>query len=196
MDPAPGVAAIILHVASAFRMAKQRTRTAVGGVPMLNYHFRHLQDHVQMMGGPNEYDWIIKFKDGSDDELMTEFCGGNAGVGVCRAMGHPKHGGLPLVTVRMTEESLEELLQQKSELLEFVEPDSPVEIEPAMHSDEEASRAGRRRRRRSMWNLVKVNKKGNKFTGKGVHVYVFDSGVRVSHDDFGGRAVATVTTIG
>lgn len=42
------------------------------------------------------------------------------------------------------------------------------------------------------WGLASVGVPSRKSTGKGVHIYVQDTGVRLSHVDFGGRAVATL----
>jgi len=50
---------------------------------------------------------------------------------------------------------------------------------------------------RSPWHLNKIHRDQASFTGKGVHVYVVSSGVRVTHEEFGGRAINTIdTTIG
>jgi len=145
----------------------------------MNYRYRHMQMQVAAEG---EYDWIVKFKDGMKDQDLQEFCEGS-----CKMAGHPSNGGIPLATVRATEEDLESLLVRHPGMVEFVEPDSPVELEPDMGTDEITQR--------NMYNLEVINLDQAQYTGKGSHIYVMDTGIRVTHQDFGGRAVATVDTI-
>merc|ERR1719330_113545 len=42
------------------------------------------------------------------------------------------------------------------------------------------------------WHIANIGRNSADRTGKGVHVYVFDTGIRVTHQDFTGRAVATL----
>jgi len=179
---------VIVHTASAFRTRSQK-KQQVGGIPMMNYRYRHLQNEVKT-AGPDAFDWVIKFKDGLKDDEIVQFCGGDAGVGKCWSVGHPEHGGVPLATVRSTEEALGELLGQHAGLVDFVEPDSPVDIEPNLVAAGERSEQGN-----SQWNLKQINKKDARFSGKGVNIYVMDSGIRVTHQDFGGRAIRTMHTV-
>jgi len=181
--------AAIVQTAGALRQRQRRQRTQeIGGVPMMNYRYRHLQNRIQA-AGPEVYDWIVKFKDGLSDDQVVQFCGGDAGVGKCWSVGHPEHGGVPLATVQSTERELAELLGQHAGWVDFVEPDSPVDIEPNLKAGE-VSETGN-----SAWNLEQINKKDARTTGKGVNIYVMDSGVRVSHQDFGGRAIRTMQTV-
>merc|ERR1719384_260673 len=103
----------------------------------------------------------MKFNDGVDDDDIKEFCGGEAGAGECWSMGHPGHGGIPLATLRMSEAKLEALFEQYPGMVEFIEPDSPVDVEPAMYAEEATSSE------LGQWNLDKVNMDDAKFTGKG-----------------------------
>merc|ERR1719195_2234444 len=130
---------------------------------------------------PGEYDWIVKFKDGLKDEDLEEFC-----EGACTSVGHPSHGGIPLATVRMTEKNLESLLLRHAGMVDFVEPDSPVEVEPDMGVESTES---------DQYNLDVINIQDAQYTGRGSHIYVMDTGIRITHQDFGGRAVATLDTI-
>jgi len=41
------------------------------------------------------------------------------------------------------------------------------------------------------WGLERVGVFDRQYTGKGVHIYVQDTGIRVTHNDFGGRAIPT-----
>jgi len=60
-------------------------------------------------------------------------------------------------------------------------------VEPDL--DEDSSQAA------GLYNLELINLAEASFTGKGAHIYVMDTGVRVSHQDFGGRAVPTLDTV-
>jgi len=173
--------ALLWQSTGALRKASSKS---VGGVPIMNYRYRHMQ--VGAMDG--KFDWVLKFQDGLGDEQLLAFCGGDAGKGACSAVGHPTEGGAPLATVRATEEQLEKLFQQHPALVEWAEPDTPVELEPSEDS-EEVEASG------SPWGLDTIGLTRASFTGQGVHIYVMDTGIRTTHQDFGGRAVPTIDTI-
>jgi subtilisin family serine protease len=50
----------------------------------------------------------------------------------------------------------------------------------------------------NLWNLDRINQRNlpltntyhYDYTGKGTHIYIFDSGINTEHEDFGGRAVS------
>jgi len=170
-------------------LRKHKEGFEVAGVPLLNYRYRHLQPQVQGEEA-GRHDWILKFQDGMGDEDLVAFCGGEAGQGVCKAVGHPSHGGAPLVTLRATVKALEHLIRRHPGQVEFIEPDSPVELEPEVVIEENDPTVVQ-----SMWNLENINLKYASFTGKGVNIYVMDTGIRTTHADFAGRAVPTIDTI-
>jgi subtilisin family serine protease len=66
-------------------------------------------------------------------------------------------------------------------LARFVEPNLEARAVPEFGA--QASRS---------WGLERVGASSASTTGKGVHAYVLDTGVRTSHSDFGGRAIATL----
>jgi len=172
--------AAFLHCSDAFRVSRS-SYTTIAGIPVINYRYLQLQPVVDFES--NEYDWIIKFKSEISDEHVQEFCEDH-----CKSMGHPSKGGLPLATVSASEEKLESLLKRHPGMVEFVEPDSPVAVEPHSYMEEEAEHG--------LYSLDLINLADAAYTGKGAHIYVVDTGIRVSHDDFGGRAVATYDGFG
>jgi len=182
--------AACLHAAGALRRSRKDAKK-IAGVPVINYRYRHLQSPAKQEGLEVAYDWVVKFKAGLGDDELESFCGGGPGAGQCVALGHPGHGGVPLATVRGTERKLRKLLELRPWMVDFVEPDTPVELEPAPAAEEAAARVDER----TLWNLEKVNIAQARFTGRGVHVYVMDSGIRCSHQEFGGRAVGAVDTL-
>merc|ERR1740121_193213 len=106
---------------------------------------------------------------------------------MCRAVGHPSGGGVPLATLRATEEELEKILRANPSMVEWVEPDTPVKLD-----EPEASEAVQTD---GLWGHKTIGLERTGFTGSGVHIYVMDTGVRVSHEDFEGRAIATIDTL-
>jgi len=164
---------------------RKSTTKSIGAVPILNYRYRHMQVGVAEGEG---FDWVLKFRDGSSDADLKSFCGGDAGEGACSAVGHPTEGGMPMVTVRATEEQLLKMFDSNPAIVEWAEPDTPVELEP--ESEEEMSSENQR-----PWGLDTINMQRASFTGAGTHIYVMDTGVRTTHEDFEGRAVATIDTI-
>jgi len=159
----------------------------VAGVPIHNYNLRHLQnDAVSAESEITDYDWTILFKAGRSDANLQEFCGGEVGRGACDVMGHPSAGGVPFVSMRGSEEKLEMMLKRFPGEVEFAEPDLAAFVIPELPAEATSN---------EHWGLARMNKQRAQFTGRGVHIYVMDTGTRVSHEDFGGRAIATVDTI-
>jgi len=159
----------------------------VGGVTIHNYDLRHLQhDGVTSQGNSTDYDWVVMFDDAAGDERLLNFCGGDIGQGACNVVGHPSEGGVPFVAVRGSEGKLQKMLEDNPEGISFAEPDLAVFTIPELPADAQDV---------DHWGLERINMPRARHTGAGVHIYVMDTGTRVSHEDFGGRAIATLDTI-
>merc|ERR1719384_1014878 len=80
------------------------------------------------------------------------------------------------------------MIEPIASLLDWVEPDTPVELEPEFEDESQAE---------TVWGLEKIGigRTRHSFSGEGVHIYVMDTGVRSTHEDFEGRSVPTVDTI-
>lgn len=155
---------------------------------MHNFNLRSLQLDGATTEAEADYDWVVKFKDGLGDDQMREFCGGDVGRGSCNVMGHPSNGGVGFVSIRGSEERLEGMLKAHADKLEFAEPDLAVFTIPELPAEPVATSS-------EHWGLERMNVARAQHTGKGVHVYVMDTGTRVSHEDFGGRGIATLDTV-
>jgi len=166
-----------LQLAGALRKSSSKS---LAGVPILNYRYRHMQTSVQ----DGSYEWVLKFSAGVSDAEMAAFCD----AGECQLMGHPSQGGLPMATVRATEAKLQKLLEANVASVEWVEPDTPVDLEPESEEVMESSS-------QDPWGLEKIGRQRASFTGKGTRIYVMDTGIRSTHQDFGGRAIPTVDTL-
>lgn len=145
----------------------------LAGVPVLHYESAY--------GGrsatPNQKEhWLVFAKKGADSLKMESLC---ASSGACESVGRPSEGGVPFFEVFTTESELEKVLSQAPEDFEFVEPDAAFALEP---EEEEVNAAS------SPWGLLRVGVPQASRKGAGVNIYVLDTGVRITHQDFGGRA--------
>merc|ERR1712072_217431 len=114
--------------------------------------------------------------------------------------GHPSEGGVPIVVLRATLSGLESCLTTHGDLLDHVEADSEM-----ISNTAEASNPGHVE---LPWGLDRIdarsgldNNYNRSGTGRGVHVYVADSGIRGTHDEFKAldgksRVVPTIEVLG
>jgi subtilisin family serine protease len=177
------------------------TTKVLGGVPIYNYHLANA-------GGMNpslaelfvQKVWIIIFDDSATDDDEAAFCEylktkfNDANV-KCIASGDPDHSGEPYVAVKANEEELKAVLSQHSHKVKYGEPDGPIGIDdpepdPSLIEDDATS---------IPWGLDRIDDATgqdgsyktptNSKEGAGAHVYVADTGVRTTHQDFEGRAI-------
>jgi len=121
-------------------------------------------------------DFIMMFKPGTDDATIEAFCQGR-----CSSMGHPSAGGVRFAQIHGYEE-MAMVANESPDLLDFVEADGEVYMIPEIDVSEVGPVA-------ASWGLERVGAPVRAATGAGVNIYVQDTGVRVSHQDFGGRAI-------
>merc|ERR1719221_1089831 len=95
----------------------------------------------------------------------------------CKLAGHA-NGGVPFVEIRGTERDLEAVLKIAGDAARFAEPDIQIHMIPDIEADPEAA----------TWGLNRVGADQRASEGSGTTVFVLDTGVRVSHQEFGGRA--------
>jgi subtilisin family serine protease len=143
----------------------------LAGVPVLNYELAY-EGQAKRTGREH---WVVVANKGASDGRLKELCENS---NFCERVGHPNKGGVPYFEVFCTESELEEVLFRAPGELAFVEPDGTFYLEP-----EEVGSASS-----SLWGLDRVGMAKPAGTGAGVHIYVLDTGVRVTHSDFGGRA--------
>merc|ERR1719422_300442 len=97
-------------------------------------------------------------------------------------MGHPQ-GGVPFCELRATENDLEKLVHSAKDLIKFIEPDQTVHMIPEIKSPSVEART---------WGLNRIGADSRGSTGVGATVFVLDTGVRSSHNEFGGRAASAL----
>jgi len=150
---------------NALRKAKRQVSAQLAGVPLYRAESHGLADQ-----------WMVAFGKEATDATLEEFCSQN---GPCKAMGHPDEGGIPYVVVKAPEKVLESSIAAHRSSVAYVEQDAEAEdfVDEAS-APEDVS-----------WGVSAVGVQYASNKGRGVNVYVLDSGVRVSHSDFGGRAI-------
>jgi hypothetical protein len=168
----------------------------LGGVPVHNYDLRHeIHDtNSTHLRGQAVYDWLLEFKGEADGDEIHELCSQLPGSARCVHKGHPGKDGLPMVVLRATRADLEACLAAHSDLLDHAEAD--VKLSMAGENDLEASEVP--------WGLDRIDARSgfdgrynSTGEGRGVHVYIIDSGIRTTHVDFkasdgSSRAVPTL----
>jgi len=148
----------------------------IAGVPVLNYHLAYDGANLAELGEGAEAEWVIVGKPGTEDAHIQTACMQNGG---CTLAGHPSSGGVPFFKIRGSEAQLASVLASAQGHINFVEPDGIASVpDDQLHSESVRS-----------WGLARVGVPEADKTGKGVHIYVCDTGIRVTHDDFGGRAI-------
>jgi len=82
-----------------------------------------------------------------------------------------------------TEKDLEAIVKIGDGAVKFMEPDGVVTMIPEMEPEDSAA---------SLWGLARIGTSTRANEGDGVTVFILDTGVRTSHQDFGGRGIPTL----
>jgi len=146
----------------------------IAGVPVLNYDGGKAS--LGELEGVEEQEWVVMVKPGTSDDQIQKMC--KTSKNGCKLAGHP-NGGVPFVEIKGTERDLEAVLQSAGDAARYVEPDSPVYMIPEIEAGPEAA----------TWGLNRVGADERRSSGSGTTIFVLDTGVRVSHQEFSGRAV-------
>jgi len=173
-----GSLALLLAGAESARVAKKRQSGPqakfIGGVPVYEYHAAK----ASLSEGEAEQEWILILAPGTSDAKVKSLCKMN--MNGCNLVGHPK-GGVPFVELRATEAELEKVIGS-SQIVKFVTPDQQDTMIPEIEEEVGVQAA--------TWGLNRIgaDTSDREGGGAGVTIYVQDTGVRVTHQEFGGRA--------
>jgi len=151
----------------------------IAGVPVYNYGAKGVAALKK------ERDWILMLKPDVSDEQLQSFCEPSSTT--CTPEGHA--GVVPFVVMHGTEDDLKQSLEAHSDVVSFVEPEFDMHIIPDVPEEADPSSP---RVYAASWGLDKVGVSQSTTKGRGVHVYVLDTGVHTTHSDFAGRAIPTL----
>jgi len=161
------------------RKGNGRQTEVIQGVPVMSSG----SSGARSLGGGK---WNIVFdKKAITTKLLGRFCAKGEFAKVCSLLGSPSEGGFGFVTVNAPKTKLGGLLKSmiaKVGGVKYVEEDTIAEATPEIPSKASAA----------SWGLDRVGVASSSAKGRGVNVYVLDTGVRTSHGDFGGRAASGI----
>jgi len=178
-----GSLALFAAGAEGSRISRKRSSAStkfIAGVPVLNYHTRKGSETASLAELEEaEQDWVVMVKPGTSDEQIQKMCKTNKKG--CKLTGHPERG-VPFIDVQGTEKDLEAVLQSGGSAVRYAEPDRQIFMIPEMEETEVGPEA-------ATWGLNKIGADQRPGTGSNTYIFVLDTGVRVSHQEFNGRAV-------
>jgi len=149
----------------------------IAGVPVLNYHAAYGgKATLGELEGEAEQEWVMFLEPGMTLLQVQHLCKMNKNG--CNLVGQK----IPFVEMRGTEVDLEQMIKGAGGkgAVKFVEPDQEDFLIPDMEEDVGAQAA--------TWGLNRIGADSRGRTGAGATIYVQDTGVRTTHQEFGGRA--------
>lgn len=187
-------------------LLEKATTATIAGVPVLNYHlafqgksFRHVihgssASLVSLEINAKEEDWVIVLNTDIAEDQIHEAC--SKATAKCTIEGHASGRGFPFIALHGTEAELEQVLLATGGA-RFVEVDIPIGMIPEVQDNTIPSygdEASEMVNDPLQWHLQKIGASRRAHIGKGVHVFVLDTGVLTTHHDFQGRATAFADT--
>jgi len=168
------LAASLLFWGHGARVKRHAGQPHIAGVPIHNFE-----------AGTEDSDFTIVFKQHVTTDSLHALC-----KGLCTLMGNPDKGGVPFVKV--SKKAVEQVVNERPEDIEVLAPDVLDWAIPDFPGEEGAGTQSVGAAGTASWGLERVGVPDRGFTGKGVHIYVQDTGIRSTHRDFGGRVVPTI----
>mmetsp|Transcript_153754 Transcript_153754/g.373324 ORF Transcript_153754/g.373324 Transcript_153754/m.373324 type:complete len:501 (-) Transcript_153754:252-1754(-) len=181
------------------------TETAIAEVPVFRMSLGPKSADIN----EGHRDWVLKLPGDWGNREVTDFAQGLPKGCIVTFQGHPSDGGLSLVGLRATDAHLEYLLDGSS--VEYVQEDAELSVGGAIEEDApappwrpaqiEAGEGGWVQLSPPSWGLERVDQRSLPLNGTytwrgsggaGVHIYIFDTGILTTHQDFQGRAVPTL----
>jgi len=151
----------------------------VAGVPVLNYELAY-GGKTSLAERKGKQPWVVVVQNGVSEQEIDALCK----MSNCVREGHPGAAGVPYFEIEGDEAELEKVLKAGAGAIKFVEPDVEMHLIPDIKSDLSPQAAS--------WGLDRVGTDKRPNSGAGVHVYVLDTGIRTTHNDYGGRAQNTL----
>jgi len=150
----------------------------IAGVPVLNYDIAYSgESSLGQLESQKEQEWVVVVNPGTSDEQIQAMC--KTSKNACNLVGSPQNGGVPFLEMRGTETDLEAVILDSHGAVSFVEPDQTLHMIPEIETEDVES---------ATWGLNRIGADQRGRAGAGATIFILDTGVRVSHRDFGGRA--------
>jgi len=169
--------ALLAGSAAGARIAKKGGEKFIAGVPVFNYEDAYNGESLGEFGAMQAWNLVLK-KEAKASEI-DKMCA----VAGCGARGNPEVGGVAFIELVGTEADLAAVVKAGGDLVQSIEPDTLAYATPELKSDNVEN---------GLWGLDRVNAYSRSSTGSGVNVFVLDTGVRTSHNDFGSRGIPTL----
>jgi len=151
---------------------------------VLNYHTAYEGVPSLAEGEEREGEWVVMMKEGTTNSQIQQLC--KVARNGCNLAGH--QGGVPFVEFLGTEGDLEAVVNSAKGAVKYVEPDQTVHMIPEIESDNIEA---------ATWGLNRIAADQRGRSGGSATVFVLDTGVRITHQEFGGRAAPSLDmTIG
>ena len=147
--------------------------------------FRNLVEFPEDVQLADEPDWMIEFEVDMPILEYTSFCTPLEGH-VCSSI--TQDAVDKLVRFRGSFEALYYVCRSYLRWVRVITPDYEFHLAPYDLQDVSAAFL----QRNSLWGLERVHPNRRENTGSGVNMFILDTGVRTSHDDFGGRGISTL----
>jgi len=174
--------ALFLAGVEGARISRKRssapTTKFIAGVPVINYNMAYGgKATLGELESEAEQEWIMFLEPGTSASDVQRLCKINKNG--CNLVGKK----VPFLEMRGTEGDLEQVISGGQGAVKFVEPD----VEDFLIPDVEEGVQG------ATWGLNRVgaDDAGGR-TGVGATIYVQDTGVRTTHQQFGGRAASAL----
>jgi len=176
-----GPLAVLASGAAGGRIAKNRGQDLkfIAGVPVLNYQAAYGGESLAEFGAMEE--WVVGLNKGVTDTQIEKLC--SLAPAGCNMMGHPSQGGVAMFEMRGTEKDLEEIIKKSKGAIKYIEPDQMAHAIPELRADNVEN---------GLWGLERVGAYQRSSEGTGVAVFILDTGVRLTHNEFTGRAISTL----
>jgi len=141
---------------------------------VLNYHTAY-EGVPSLAEGEREGEWVVMVKEGTTDAQIQQLC--KVARNGCKLAGH--QGGVPFVEFSGTESDLDAVISSAQGAVKYVEPDMTVHMIPEIESTNVEA---------ATWGLNRIAADQRARSGGSATVFVLDTGVRITHQEFGGRA--------
>ena len=182
-----GSLALLLSGAEGARISRKSTAfhpktKFIAGVPVFEYHAAYGgKATLGELESEAEEEWVMILEPSTSDAQVQRLCKTNKNG--CKLVGHP-HGGVPFLEMRGTEVDLERAILIGKGVVKFITPDQEDFLIPEIEGEVGVQAA--------TWGLNRIAADSRGRTGAGATIYVQDTGVRVTHDEFGGRAASAL----